>query len=104
MSKLQSIMEKRAKIHADAVVLMNKEEQTAETRAQVTAMLADVDLLGNDIKTIQRADAQAAELAQKTGAIVPENRGTVTPADEYRSAYMEWLLQGKPGSRGACKG
>jgi HK97 family phage major capsid protein len=104
MSKLQSIMEKRAKIHADAVVLMNKEEQTAETRAQVTAMLADVDLLGNDIKTIQLADAQAAELAQKTGAIVPENRGTVTPADEYRSAYMEWLLQGKPGSRGACKG
>lgn len=104
MSRLTQIMEQRAKIHADAVVLMNKTEQTAETRAQVKTMLADVDTFGEDIKTIQRADAQAADLASKTGAIVPENRGTVTPADEYRAAYMQWLSQGKPGMRSACKG
>jgi len=102
-TKLTQIMEQRAKLHADAVVLMNA-EQTTETRAKVTAMLADVEVLGNDIKQIQRADAMAAELAAASGAIVPENRSTVTPAEEYRAAYMQWLLQGKPGSRGACKG
>jgi HK97 family phage major capsid protein len=103
MSRLTQIMEQRAKIHADAVVLMNKPEQTVETRAQAKAMLADIDVLGEDIKQIQRADAVAVELATKTGAI-SEQRGNVTPAEEYRSAYMEWLQCGKPTSRVSMRG
>jgi HK97 family phage major capsid protein len=43
-------------------------------------------------------------LAAKTGAIQSENRGANQTAEEYRNAYSEWLLKGKPGSRGACKG
>jgi len=103
MSRKQQIMEQRAKVHADAVVLMNA-EQTAETRTKVKAMLADVDALGEDIATIERADKQAAELAARSGAIASENRNGQTTAEEYRKAYSEWLLKGKPGSRGACKG
>ncbi len=103
MSRKQQIMEQRAKIHADAVVLMNA-EQTAETRTKVKAMLADVDALGEDIATIERADKQAADLAARNGAIASENRNGLTTAEEYRKAYSEWLLKGKPGSRGACKG
>jgi len=79
-------------------------EQTAETRTKVKAMLADVDALGEDIATIERADKQAAELAARSGAIASENRNGQTTAEEYRKAYSEWLLKGKPGSRGACKG
>ena len=96
MSKLQEIMTQRAKVHADAVVLINKSEQTAETRAQVKAMLADVDLLGEDIATIQRSDKMAAELAAKTGATTSEQRATVTPAEEYRAAYFDFMQNGRP--------
>jgi HK97 family phage major capsid protein len=103
MSRLKQIMEKRAQIHGEAVVLMNA-EQTVETRAKVNAMLADVEVLGTDIETIKRADKMAAELAAASGAIQTENRGGLSTADEYRNAYSEWLLKGKTGSRGACKG
>ncbi len=96
MSRLQEIMEKRAKVHADAVVLINKAEQTTETRAQIKAMLADVDVLGEDIATIQRSDKMAAELAAKTGATTSEQRATVTPAEEYREAYFDFMQNGRP--------
>jgi HK97 family phage major capsid protein len=97
VSKLQEIMEKRAKVHADAVVLINA-EQTTETRAQVKAMLADVELLGQDIAAIQQSDKQASELAARTGVVADtENRGAaVTPAEEYRSAYFDFMQNGRP--------
>lgn len=104
MSRKLDIMQKRAKVHADAVVLMNA-EQTAETRTQVAAMLADVDVLGQDIATIERADKMAAELATANGTIAQnENRDSKQDADSYKKAYSEWLLKGNQGSRGACKG
>jgi HK97 family phage major capsid protein len=103
MSKLTEIRTQRAKIHADAVVIMQG-EQTSETRAQVAKMLADVDVLGQDIATIERADKLAAELAASNGTIPAENRNGLTTAEEYRKAYSEWLLKGKPGSRGSVRG
>ncbi len=104
MSRLTNLMEKRAQTFKDAHVLINTEVQTAETRAQATTMLADVDVMSADIAQIQRADKLAVELAAKTGAIQSENRAENKTAEEYRSAYSEWLLKGKTGSRGACKG
>ena len=105
MSRLTQIMEQRKTLHEQAVAIMNKPDQTPETREQVKKMLADVDVLGEDIKQIQKADSQAAELAQRAGAIAAtENRGTKTPAEEYREAYMEWLLCGKPTSRVSMRG
>lgn len=103
MSRKTDIMQKRAQLHAEAVAVMQA-EQTTETRAKVTAMLADVEVLGQDIATIERADKMAAELAAATGAIPTENRNGLTTAEEYRTAYSEWLLKGKPSSRGSCKG
>src|SRR5271157_471561 len=97
MSKLTEIMEKRAKLHADAVVVMNKNEQTAETRAQIKQMLADVDVLGEDIKNIQKADVLAVELAAKNGALPgSEQREAVATAEEYRSAYFDFMQNGRP--------
>ena len=104
MSRLKEIMEQRAKTHTDAVALLNAKEQTPETRTQATAMLAEVETLSKDIANIQLADKQAAELAAANGALPTEQRGGTSTADEYRNAYSEWLLKGKPGSRGACKG
>ena len=95
MSRLTEIMEKRAKVHADAVVLISKAEQTTETRAQIAAMLADVEVLGQDIATIQRSDKMATELAAKTGVTASEQRASVTPAEEYRSAYFDFLQNGR---------
>jgi len=97
MSRLTQIMEQRAKIHADAVVLMNA-DQTTETRAKVTAMLADVETLGADIAQIQRADKQAAELAATSGAISTEVRSTdvKVKAAEYRNAYFDYMTNGRP--------
>lgn len=104
MSRLAEIKEQRKALHEQAVAVMNK-PQTAETREQLKKMLADVEVFGEDIKTIERADAMAAEIAAKSGAITTEHRdGQPTPAEEYRAAYMQWLLKGKVASRGACKG
>ena len=97
MSKLNEIMEKRAKVHADAVVLISA-EQTNETRAQIKAMLADVDVLTEDIAVIQRSDKMAAELAAKTGSVTRTEQRTdvVMPAEEYRSAYWDFMQNGRP--------
>jgi len=89
-------MEQRAKVHADAVVLMNA-EQTAETRAKVTAMLADVETLTADINNIKRSDAMASELAATSGAIpTTEQRDGKKDAEEYSSAYWDLMTNGRP--------
>jgi len=93
-------MEQRAKLHADAVVVMNA-EQTAETRAKVTAMLADVETLGQDIANIQRADKMAAELASANGTIPAaaagtEQRNAEDVAKEYRAAWHQYMQFGRP--------
>jgi len=97
MSRLTQIMEARAKVHADAVVLMNKEQQTAETRTQIKAMLADVETMGEDIASIKRADKQAVELAEKNGVLPGSEQRTGDPsAAEYRKAYFDYLTNGRP--------
>ena len=100
MSRLTQIMEQRAKLHADAVVVMNA-EQTVETRAKVTAMLADVELLSADIANIQRADKMAAELASANGTIPAaaagtEQRNAEDVAKEYRAAWHQYMQFGRP--------
>jgi len=107
VSRKNELLEKRAKIHADAVVLMGK-EQTAETRAQVKTMFVDIDAIGEDLKNIERADAMAAELAQRSGAIAPnasgEQRDAKTEAAEYRKAYFDFMTHDHPASRSAIRG
>lgn len=104
MSKKLELMQKRGAIHAEVVTLLNA-EQTAEVRAKVKTMLADVDQLGEDIQVIERTDAVAAELAKAAGASQRDaGADQKNAAEEYRKAYSEWLLKGNVGSRGACKG
>jgi HK97 family phage major capsid protein len=65
MSKVKELREKRAGIHAQVVELL-KTEQTAETRAKVAAMFADIDALGNDIANIERSEKLEKDLAEST--------------------------------------
>src|ERR1017187_4442884 len=106
MSKLTQIMEQRAKLHADAVVVMNA-EQTVETRTQVTKMLADVEVLSQDIANIQRADKMAADFAKTSGAIVdptPESQRSADVAKEYRAAWHQYMQFGRPMGKGSIRG
>ena len=107
MSKKTELLEKRARIHTEAVAVMAK-EQTAETRAQVKTMFVDIDAIGEDLKNIERSDAVAAELASRSGAIAPnaEQRSAQSPTEaaEYREAYFEFLMKAHPESRSAVAG
>ena len=55
------IMERRNKLMNDAAILARTPNVTAEQRAQVKAMLKDVDSLEEDAKTAQRLEAFEAE-------------------------------------------
>ncbi len=106
MSRLTQIMEQRKQLHSEAVVVMNA-EQTAETRAKVTAMLADVEALSQDIATIQRADKMAADFAKTSGAIVdptPESQRSADVAKEYRAAWHQYMQFGRPLGKGSIRG
>ncbi len=108
MSKKQELLEKRARVHAEAVAVMAA-EQTAETRAKVTAMFADIDAIGVDLQNIERSDKMAAELAARTGAIDAgtENRKSAMDAAAYaayKKAYFEQLERGYANTRSAIKG
>jgi HK97 family phage major capsid protein len=105
MSKKQELLEKRARIHAEAVAVMGT-EQTAETRSKVKAMFEDIDAIGVDLQNIERSDKMAAELAQRTGAIAPgtEQRTDAVVAAEYKKAYFDYLQNGRPNTKMAIRG
>ena len=91
MSKKNDLMQKRAAIHAEMTGKLNA-DQTPEIRAAVRAMIADIDLIGEDIKVIERADAQAAELAAAAGALPPaENRGGADPKKLLQNTALRTL-------------
>jgi hypothetical protein len=58
---LKSLKEKRAKLITDAQQLVAKKDVTTEDRAKAHAMLADVDLLEQDIAIEERAAKLADE-------------------------------------------
>jgi HK97 family phage major capsid protein len=96
MSKKTELLEKRMRIHAEATTLMNS-TQTAETRAQVKRMFVDIDAITADLANIERSDAVAVELAQRSGAIygtAEQRTGNKTEDAEYRKAYFDWLVNG----------
>lgn len=106
MSRKQELLEKRARIHAEAVAVMGQ-EQTAETRAKVKSMFVDIDAIGEDLQNIERSDKMAAELASKTGAIATEEQRSTNDAKavaEYKRAYFDYLQNGRPNTKMAIRG
>lgn len=107
MSKKNELLEKRARIHSEAVALMAK-EQTAETRAQVKTMFVDIDAIGEDLQNIEKSDRMAAELASRQGAIAPgDEQRSANEATEYKAykkAYFEQLERGFANTKGSIKG
>jgi len=97
MSQLKNLQEQRAAAHAKAVEFLKTSPQTAESRSGYDKAMADVDVIGEDIKRIQRSDAAEAEL-RAAGAIkttpVGGNAGGVEPTFEQRSAeYRNAFVQ-----------
>jgi len=74
MSLLKQLREKRAKVHADLAVVLTK-EMTTEVRAQRDAMIADIDVIGNDIAAIEKTDKLAAELRAAGEITTPVSNG-----------------------------
>lgn len=109
MSQKKQLMEKRAKVYADATALLAK-EQTAETRTQSDAMLAEVATLTSDIERIERADKIAAEIgAAATAPVADPAAGTgaedpKATAAKYRSTYMNWMAKGRQNGRMTVRG
>jgi HK97 family phage major capsid protein len=96
MSKKTELLEKRMRIHSEATLLMNR-AQTAETRAQVKTMFVDIAAITEDLKNIERSDAVAVDLAQRSGAIssgTEQRTANKTEDVEYRKAYFDWLVNG----------
>jgi HK97 family phage major capsid protein len=96
---LKSLKEKRAKLITDAQQLVAKKDVTAEERTKAHAMLADVDLLEQDIAIEERAATLAAE--QRSAGRPPRaqpGEGTAV-TDETRAAekaaFVDYLKFGK---------
>jgi HK97 family phage major capsid protein len=75
MARLAELQEKRNKIMTDATALARKEGVTAEERTQVTAMLADVDVLEADIAVEERLAKHEEERAKESRSHKAPPRG-----------------------------
>ena len=72
---LQELRDKRNKLLHDAQAIVTADNVTAEQRAQVKAMLADVDVIETDIAVLDRASKAEAE-TRKTAAPPRGNPGS----------------------------
>jgi len=95
---LKSLKEKRAKLITDAQQLVSKKDVTAEERAKAHVMLADVDLLEQDIAIEERAATLAVE--QRSSGRPPRaqaGEGTAV-TDETRAAekaaFVDYIKYG----------
>jgi HK97 family phage major capsid protein len=91
MSKKKELIEKRARVHAELTDVLNA-EQTAETRAKVQTMLADIDSMTSDLASIERADTLGASFAATVPAV--DNTNAEVSAKQYRAAFCDWLCRG----------
>lgn len=104
MSRLKDLREKRAKVHADAVEILKNATATAEERGKAKAMIADVDVMTEEINLIIRAEEQEREIAGEVrttpvaGTPVPEKTNEQRGKD-YRDAFRSYLRWGMPGNR-----
>ncbi len=97
MSRLNELLEKRAKVHADLVVVLNG-PQTPEQRAKSERMLADIESYSSDIERYNRAARELAETrGLPAGAVVTSE--STRKAAEYRAAFLDYLRCGEIGQR-----
>jgi HK97 family phage major capsid protein len=107
MSKLKELREKRAKVHAESVVILNKAEMTAEDRAAYDKMATEIETISGDIDRIVRAEKMEAELrgVSTEPIVVPGvDADPKKAADAYRKAFANYLTRGFAGSRTQVKG
>lgn len=108
MSKLKELREKRAKIHADSVVILNKAEMSVEDRSTFDAIAKEIETLTGDIDRIVRSEKLEAELRAQVATEPIPNTTPVVDAkkagEAYRKAFANYLTRGFSGSRTQVKG
>ncbi len=104
---LNELLEKRAKVVADARVMLDaaeaeKRDLSDEDSAKYDAMMAEVGKLGDQIKREEQLREQERAIAAKD---VPEDRGNKDPARETRDqatlafdGFRSWLRGGAGGA------
>lgn len=110
-ARIKELRERRAKLHADARVILSaaeaaKRDLTAEERTQVDAMYADVDKLKGDVDRLERAEdeerALGASLGRRTdSAIVSPDALT---RDDWRRMFRAWACVGSKAERTVSAG
>ena len=86
------IIEKRNKLMFDAGTLAQGKTVTAETRAKVTAMLAEADGLAEDASNAQRLEAHAEET--RSAGRPPRGELGTTDADREKRDFTQWMRTG----------
>lgn len=89
------IMERRNKLMNDATTLARTPNVTTEQRAQVNAMLKDVDSLEEDAKTAQRLEAFEAEQRSSTRPPRGIPGGVSNNVEQEKRALRNYLVNGE---------
>lgn len=98
MSKIQELRTQKVKLLLDAQKLVAKSHVTTEERSQANAMLADVDVIEQDLAILERA-AKAENESRSAGRPPRSQPGEGTSTDEARAtekrAFTEYLKTGQ---------
>lgn len=102
MTTLQELREKRANVWSQAQEFNTRskagETMSAEDEASWSRALAEVDTIGAQIETREKAenlDKRFGEIDEQTRSV--DVRGGLDQIDQYRSAYEQWIRRGLTG-------
>ncbi len=93
MNTFAQLQETRNKLMIDATALARTKDINVEQKAQVMKMLADVDVLEDELRTAKRLEDFAAE--QRRATAPPRGEVSTHTMDEARSAMRAFLLNGE---------
>lgn len=105
MSKLKELREQRAKIHAEAVAILQLPTMTKEDRIKYDAIQADIDVMTGDIDRIIRSEKLEAELRSEipttpiAGSNTEDSKTVEARQKEYRAAFFDQMRWGNPGNK-----
>ncbi len=89
----KEIIEKRNRIMQEAGTLAQGKNVNAETRAKVKTMLAEADVLAEDLTTAQALEAHANEM--RSASRPPRGEiGATTEAEHEQRAFRDWMRTG----------
>ena len=89
----KEIIEKRNRIMQEAGTLAQGKNVNAETRAKVKTMLAEADVLAEDLSTAQALEAHANEM--RSASRPPRGEiGATNESEQEQRAFRDWMRTG----------